>query len=117
MKNIWRAIQQIPEYRGRIVGVLTFGALTGLVATAVPYIYKAVVDVVVTLAAGHATAGQSAARMLRLLGVFLAIRVASIVVAALQQRQGDNLWLGDLKHLDLTSAQCVPPPPSSAGQQ
>jgi ATP-binding cassette, subfamily B, putative efflux pump len=93
MKNIWRAIQLIPEYRGRIVGVLTFGALTGLVATVVPYIYKAVVDVVVTLAAGHATAGQAATRMLRLLVLFFAVRVASIAVAALQQRQGDNLWL------------------------
>jgi ABC-type multidrug transport system fused ATPase/permease subunit len=93
MKNIWRAIRLIPEYRGRIVGVLTFGALTGLVATVVPYIYKAVVDVIASLATGRATAGQAATHMLHLLALFFGVRVAGVVVAALQQRQGDHLWL------------------------
>jgi ABC-type multidrug transport system fused ATPase/permease subunit len=93
MRHIWRAIRLIPEYRGRVVGVLVFGAATGLVATIVPYIYKAVVDVVATLASGHATAGQAATHMLRLLALFFGVRVGGIVVAALQQRQADHLWL------------------------
>jgi ABC-type multidrug transport system fused ATPase/permease subunit len=93
VKNIWRAIRLIPEYRGRIAGVLAFGALTGLVGTAVPYIYKSVVDVIVSLAAGHATAAQASASVLTLLAAFFGVRAAGIAVAALQQRQADFLWL------------------------
>ncbi len=47
---------------------------------------------------------------------FNALQTGNCVEGTLFE-QGDNLWLGDLKHLDLTSAQCVPPPPPSAGQQ
>ncbi len=32
-------------------------------------------------------------------------------------QQGDDLWMGDIKHLDLTPEQCVPPPPPEADQK
>src|SRR5580698_1799281 len=40
---------------------------------------------------------------------FSALQIGNCVEGTLFE-QGDNIWLGDLKHLDLTSDQCVPPP-------
>lgn len=31
--------------------------------------------------------------------------------------QGDDLWVGDIKHLDLTADQCVPPAPAGSDQK
>jgi ABC-type multidrug transport system fused ATPase/permease subunit len=93
LKNIWRAIHFIPEYRGRIVGVLALGVLMGLIGTSTPYVYKAIVDVIAKLVAGHASHAQAAASVLRLLAIFLGLRLATIVFTALQLRQADHLWL------------------------
>ena len=93
MKNIWRAIHFIPEYRGRIVGVLSLGVLMGLIGTSTPYVYKAIVDVIAKLVAGHASHSQAAASVLRLLAIFFGLRLATIVFTALQLRQADHLWL------------------------
>jgi Cu/Ag efflux protein CusF len=43
---------------------------------------------------------------------FSALQVGNCIEGTLYD-QGDSLWIGDIKHLDLPSAQCVPPP---AGQ-
>ena len=40
---------------------------------------------------------------------FSGLQVGNCVEGTLFE-QGDNLWLGDLKHLDLTADQCMPPP-------
>jgi ABC-type multidrug transport system fused ATPase/permease subunit len=93
VKNIWRAIHFIPEYRGRIVGVIALGVLMGIIGTSTPYIYKAIVDVIAGLIAGRASQAQAAASVLQLLGLFFALRLGTIVFTALQVRQADNLWL------------------------
>jgi ABC-type multidrug transport system fused ATPase/permease subunit len=93
LKNIWRAIHFIPEYRGRIAGVLALGVLMGFIGTSTPYVYKAIVDVIAKLVAGHASHAQAVASVLRLLAIFLGLRLATIVFTALQLRQADHLWL------------------------
>jgi ABC-type multidrug transport system fused ATPase/permease subunit len=93
LKNIWRAIHFIPEYRGRIAGVLALGVLMGLIGTSTPYVYKAIVDVIAKLVAGHASHAQATASVLRLLAIFFGLRLATIVFTALQLRQADHLWL------------------------
>ena len=93
VKNIWRAIHFIPEYRGRIVGVIALGVLMGIIGTSTPYIYKAIVDVIAGLIAGRASHAQAATSVLELLGLFLALRLGTIVFTALQVRQADHLWL------------------------
>jgi Cu/Ag efflux protein CusF len=40
---------------------------------------------------------------------FSALQVGNCIEGTLFD-QGDNLWIGDIKHLDLNSTQCVPPP-------
>ena len=93
MTNIWRAIHFIPEYRGRILGVLTLGVLMGLIGTGTPYVYKAIVDVIAGLVAGQASPAQAAGSVLQLLAIFFGLRLGNIVFTALQLRQADNLWL------------------------
>ncbi|MFL5304925.1 MAG: ABC transporter ATP-binding protein [Polyangia bacterium] len=93
MKNIWRAIHFIPEYRGRIAGVLLLGVLMGVIGTSTPYVYKAIVDVIARLVAGHASPAQAAGAVGRLLAIFFGLRLATIVFTALQVRQADHLWL------------------------
>ncbi|MES2886828.1 MAG: ABC transporter ATP-binding protein [Pseudomonadota bacterium] len=93
MKNIWRAIQFIPEYRGKLLGVITVGTALGLIGTATPYLYKGIVDHIAQLHAGQVTAVQAAAGVLTLLGMFFLLRLAVVVFGALQNKQADDLWL------------------------
>jgi len=93
MKNIWRAIQFIPEYRGRVAGVLVVGTLMGLIGTATPYLYKAIVDVISRLFSGQVTLEQATRAILLLIVVFFALRVGVVVFTALQNKQADDLWL------------------------
>jgi ABC-type multidrug transport system fused ATPase/permease subunit len=93
LKNIWRAIHFIPEYRGRIVGVIALGVLMGVIGTSTPYVYKAIVDVIAKLVAGHASQAQAAHTVLGLLAIFFGLRLGTILFTALQLRQADHLWL------------------------
>ena len=93
LKNIWRAIHFIPEYRGRIAGVLALGVLMGIIGTSTPYVYKAIVDVIASLVAGRSSHTQAAARVIELLMIFFGLRVGTIIFTALQVRQADHLWL------------------------
>lgn len=47
---------------------------------------------------------------------FAALGLDNCIDATLFQ-QGDDLWVGDIKHLDLTPEQCVPPSPQTADQK
>jgi ABC-type multidrug transport system fused ATPase/permease subunit len=93
LKNIWRAIHFIPEYRGRIAGVIALGLLMGVVGTSTPYVYKAIVDVIASLVAGRSSHAQAAASVVKLLAIFFGLRLATILFTALQVRQADHLWL------------------------
>ncbi|TDU31703.1 ATP-binding cassette subfamily B protein [Panacagrimonas perspica] len=93
MKNIWRVIRFIPEYRGRVAGVLLVGAVMGLLGTATPYLYKAIVDVISKLLSGAVTQAHATSAVLLLTGVFIALRIATVLFNALQDKQADDLWL------------------------
>jgi ABC-type multidrug transport system fused ATPase/permease subunit len=93
MKNIWRAIQFIPEYRGRVVGVLAVGSVLGAVATATPQVYKMIVDVLSGMLAGRLSHQEGARRVALLIGAFFVLRLAVVVFSALQDAQADDLWL------------------------
>lgn len=93
MKNIWRAIQFIPEYRGRVVGVLCVGTVLAAMGVAGPQLYKHVVDVIAKLLSG-AVSQEEATRDIGLaIGAFLLLRVALVGFTALQDKQADDLWL------------------------
>ncbi len=93
LKNIWRVIQFIPEYRGRIFGVLAAGTVLGAIGAGTPYLYKKIVDVITKLAYGRLPYADAADSILQLLAIFFALRFALVVFGALQDKQADDLWL------------------------
>jgi len=93
MKNIWRAIQFIPEYRGRVVGVLIVSTVLGAIGTATPQLYKMIVDVLSGLLAGRLSHAQATHRIALLISAFFVFRLTVVVFGALQERQADDLWL------------------------
>lgn len=93
MKNLWRIIQFIPEYRGRVLGVVVVGTILGFVATATPYLYKFFVDVVAHMLSGDITHAEATRSIITLVIVFFALRLALVVFGAIQNRQADDLWL------------------------
>ena len=93
MKNIWRTIQLIPEYRGRVIGVIAVGASLGLIGTATPYLYKNIVDVMSRLFAGKIGHAEASWNITVLLSIFFALRLGIVVFSALQNKLADDLWL------------------------
>jgi ABC-type multidrug transport system fused ATPase/permease subunit len=93
LKNIWRVIQFIPEYQGRIVGVFAAGTVLGAIGAGTPYLYKMIVDVITKLAYGKIPYAEAADSIVKLLGLFFALRVAMVFFSALQDKQADDLWL------------------------
>jgi len=93
MKNIWRTIQLIPEYRGRVIGVIAVGASLGFIGTATPYLYKNIVDVMSRLFAGKIGHEEASWNITILLSIFFALRLGIVVFSALQNKLADDLWL------------------------
>ena len=93
LKNIWRVIQFIPEYQGRILAVFAAGTVLGAIGAGTPYLYKMIVDVITKLAYGKIPYAQAAESILKLLALFFALRVALVFFSALQDKQADDLWL------------------------
>ncbi len=93
MKNIWRAIQFIPEYRGRVVGVLAVGTVLGAIGVAGPQLYKHVVDIIAGLLSGTSTQAEATHDIIVAIVAFLVLRVSVVAFTALQDKQADDLWL------------------------
>ncbi|MDO9180540.1 MAG: ABC transporter ATP-binding protein [Agitococcus sp.] len=93
MKNIWRTIQFIPEYRGRVVGVIIVGTVLGFIGTATPFLYKGIVDAIARMLSGTITHEQATWTVTVLLITFFALRIGVVVFGALQNKQADDLWL------------------------
>jgi ABC-type multidrug transport system fused ATPase/permease subunit len=93
MKNLWRCIQFIPEYKGKLIGVIVVGTIIGFIGTATPYLYKSVVDVISKLLSDQITYDTALQSVLVLLGIFFLLRLGVVVFGALQNKQADDLWL------------------------
>ncbi len=93
MKNLWRVIQFIPEYRRRVVGVLAVGTVLGLLGTATPYLYKGIVDAIAAMLAGRITHEAASWTVTALVGAFLLLRLGVVGFGALQNKHADDLWL------------------------
>jgi ABC-type multidrug transport system fused ATPase/permease subunit len=93
MKNIWRAIQFIPEYRDRVAGVVCVGAVLGAIGVATPQLYKLIVDALAGLLAGRLSHAEAAHRVGLLIAAFFGVRLFIVAFTALQDKQADDLWL------------------------
>ncbi len=93
MRYLWRAIQFIPEYRRKVIGVTLVGTALGCIGTATPYFYKAIVDVISRMLAGKIDHGTAERGLISILIAFFALRLGVVVFSALQNKQADDLWL------------------------
>jgi ABC-type multidrug transport system fused ATPase/permease subunit len=93
MKNIWRIIQFIPEYRGRVVGVIAVGTVLGFIGTATPYLYKFIVDAISQMLSGSISKEEATTSVITLLLIFFVLRLGVVGFGALQNKQADDLWL------------------------
>lgn len=93
MKNLWRTIQFIPEYKGRVIGVIAVGTILGFINTATPYLYKGIVDAISQMLAGKITHEAATWSVTVLLALFFALRLGVVIFSALQNKQADDLWL------------------------
>lgn len=93
MKNLWRTIQIIPEYKGRVVGIIIVGTVLGFIGTATPWLYKGIVDAISRMLAGSITHEQATWTVTTLLITFFVLRLGVVVFSALQNKQADDLWL------------------------
>src|SRR6218665_560913 len=93
MKNLWRSIQIIPEYKGRVVGIVIVGTVLGFIGTATPWLYKGIVDAISRMLSGSITHEQATWTVTSLLIGFFVLRLGVVIFSALQNKQADDLWL------------------------
>ena len=91
MKNIWRAVKFIPEYRGRVAGVICVGTVLGAIGVLTPQIYKLLVDVLSKLISGRLTHDEAVRQVGLLVAVFFGLRLGIVLFTALQDKQADDL--------------------------
>jgi ABC-type multidrug transport system fused ATPase/permease subunit len=93
MKNIWRIFKLIPEYRNRSIAVVIVSLLVGAIGAGTPYIYKYIVDIIARLLSHRIGADEAFDLMVTTLGIFVALRLVSVLFGFLQEKQADDLWL------------------------
>lgn len=99
MKNIWRIIKLIPEYRSRICRVVLISSLLGLAAVAIPYVFKLVVDQVVALSTHQSTAETVSRTLIWCFAALAVLRVVDIIGSYFQERLVDHLWVDTIVSL------------------
>lgn len=99
MNNIWQVVRLIPEYRGRLVGLVISSAVLGLGATATPYVFRHIVNVLADLNAHRITAEQGLVAAAWGVGAFAVIRLFVSLFGVWQDHQSDQLWLHSISTL------------------
>ena len=99
MKNIWHIITLIPEYRGRLVIIVAASSMLGLVGTAIPYLFKGIVDTVIRLSAHKLSFAEAQSTLIILILTFGGLRIATILFNYLLEGQSDALWLNTVSTL------------------
>lgn len=99
MRNIWHVITLIPEYRGRLAIIVAASSMLGLVGTAIPYLFKGIVDTVIRLAAHKLSFAAAQSTLIALILAFGGLRIATILFNYLLEGQSDALWLNTVSTL------------------
>lgn len=99
MKNIWRVITLIPEYNRRIAIIVAASAVVGLAGTAVPYLFRSIVNTIAGLLSHRITPEAAARAALLAIGLFAALRAAIVIFSYVLERESDALWLNTVSTL------------------
>jgi ABC-type multidrug transport system fused ATPase/permease subunit len=93
VRNIFQLIKLIPGYKGRFIRVMLIDALLGIGATITPYIFKVIVDNIVSLAHVHANPQAIQTTVVGCIVLLAGIRLATVAGNFLQDRVSDTLYL------------------------
>ncbi|MDC7685188.1 ABC transporter ATP-binding protein [Asticcacaulis sp. BYS171W] len=99
MTNIWKIIQLIPEYRGRIIGLILSSAVLGLGATATPYVFRSIVNTITDLFGQRVDYAAALIAVGWAVGAFAVIRLFTTLFGYWQDHQSDQLWLHSISTL------------------
>lgn len=92
MKNIWRLLGLVPEYKSRLVKVLLFNSILGLAGLATPYVYKNILDLIVNSVQSGLSA-QVWDKILIALAVLLGLGIIGTIFDYLAERLSDLLFI------------------------
>lgn len=99
MRNIYRIITLIPEYRFRAAVILSTSALIGLGGAIAPFIFRHIVNILADLSAMRIDSAQAArAVTLAVIGFFV-LRLAIVGVSAWLEQASDALWRNTISTL------------------
>ncbi|ESQ80377.1 ABC transporter ATP-binding protein [Asticcacaulis sp. YBE204] len=99
MTNIWKIIQLIPEYRGRIIGLILSSAVLGFGATATPYVFRSIVNTITDLFGNRVDYDAALIAVGWAVGAFAVIRLFTTLFGYWQDHQSDQLWLHSISTL------------------
>ena len=91
MRNIWRVLSLIPNYRGRFVVAIIATAVLGLTGAITPYFFKLVVDDVVAASRNGSAAGVH--RIVGLIVILAGLRLIIAIFNYITERIGDRLFI------------------------
>ncbi len=92
MKNIWRLLELVPDFKRRLASAICINSVLGLVGLATPFLYKVVLDLVVnsvSLGVTTAVLQQVGTALLLLLGVGL----IGVLFDYIGERISDKLFI------------------------
>jgi ABC-type multidrug transport system fused ATPase/permease subunit len=92
MQNILQLIRLIPGYRGRFARVLIVNVLLGLGTVATPYLFKQIIDSIVTLTSNPAQAANTRDQVIGAILILAAVRLATVVFGYFQEKASDLLF-------------------------
>lgn len=93
MRNIFQLIKLTPGYKGRFIRVMLIDAFLGIGATVTPYIFKIIVDNIVSLTHTHANVQAIQSTVIGCIVLVASIRLVTIAGNFLQDRVSDTLYL------------------------
>ncbi|HXH26960.1 MAG TPA: ABC transporter ATP-binding protein [Candidatus Acidoferrum sp.] len=92
MHHIFRLVRLIPGYHKRFFAVLAVNTVLGLGAVVTPYLFKVIVDNIVSLTGKHADINAARDGVLASLAILAAIRFVTVILGYVQDRASGILF-------------------------
>ncbi len=89
----------VPKNRAKIFLVVTMSGFLGLLGTAVPYLFRQLVDTIVVLRAHQISIEQAVESAIKIGAAFLLLRAASVVATYYLEKYSQILWLNTVECL------------------
>ncbi len=99
MNNIWRLLKLIPKYRRQMAVVFFTNGLLGLYALGIPFIYKSVVNSIMSLAQHTLSIEAATKSVVIALAILIIANLVDDIIDYFQERRSDLLFLGVMTNM------------------